>query len=78
MKSEVGIVDCGDRISSGHITEEIRWHALLFSLRNTAFVILHELLSTERLQLALRSHDAARTGENVVMAAEAGRMSPAL
>ena len=33
-----------DRVSYGYLTEEIRWHALLFSLRNIAFVVLAEVL----------------------------------
>ena len=33
-----------DKVSNGHLTEEVRWHALLFSLRNLAFIPLHKLL----------------------------------
>ena len=30
-------------VTAGHLTEEIRWHALLFTLRNISFVGLDEL-----------------------------------
>ena len=38
------VVRRAERVSSGFLTEEVRWHALLFSLRNLSFVLMHELL----------------------------------